>query len=113
MKEISEYIFPRQKITIETKHDLLLCDLRDMILQDFEYIADTMYAKYRKTYFTKEDFANLISSKYGKTRARIISNSLFSLIDPEGKCVKHRINEDTNTNTYILSNCSCSRNIYF
>lgn len=104
MKEISEYIFPRQKITIETKHDLLLCDLRDLILQDFEYIADTMYEKYRKTYFTKDDFANLISSKYGKTRARIISNSLFSLIDPEGKCVKHRINEDTNTNTYILSN---------
>lgn len=94
----------RQKVTIETNKEYLLCDLRDNILADFEYIADTLYAKYRKQYFTLEDLAKLISEKYGITKARMITNSLFDLVDPKSYCVKHRVNDSTGKTVYSLAN---------
>ena len=104
MPTIRQYIFPRQRVNIETRHDLLLCDIRDLILQDFEYIGDALYEEFRKKYFTLDDFKNLISKKYGATKARIIANSLFDLVDPNQSCVKYRINEATNKTQYTLSN---------
>ena len=104
MPSIRSFIFPRQRVSIETRNDLLLCDLRDKILEDFEYIGDVLYEEYRKKYFTLDDFRNLISKKYGSTKARIIANSLFDLVDPNQTCVKPRISDSTNKTTYILSN---------
>lgn len=104
MPSIRDGFAPRQRVTIETSKEYLLCNLRDNILADFEYIADTLYAKYRKQYFSLEDFAKLISEKYGITKARMIANSLFDLVDPTSYCVKHRVNDSTGKTVYSLAN---------
>ena len=104
MPSIRDEFSIRQKVSVETKGELLLCDVRAKLLEDFEYIADTLYATFKRTYFTLEEFANAISPKYGATKARIISNSLFHLADPESRCVKHRDYDDHASTQYTLSN---------
>jgi len=90
----------RQKVSIETKGDLLLSELRAKILEDFNYIADTLHETFKRTYFTLEEFAKAISPKFGATKAKIIANSLLFLVDPDNKCVKPR----PSTSEYSLSN---------
>ena len=104
MPSIRDKIAPRQKITIEARGDLLLSELRELILQDFDYIADRIYTELRKQYFTKEEFVKLIIEKYGKAKATIIANSLFELVDPEGHCVKHRGGDSAGKITYMIAN---------
>ena len=103
MPEIRDFFSPRQKVSIEARGDLLLADLRDHILQDFEYIADLLYSEFRRQYFTTEDFAKLIKDRYGITKARIIANSLFQLVDPSGNCIKHRVNDASGKTYYSLA----------
>ena len=104
MPEIREHIAPRQKVTVEATKDYLLCDVRNMILEDFEFIANVLYENYRNKYFTIDDFSKLLSERYGMAKARIISNALFDLVDPNGTCVKHRTNESTGRTQYSLAN---------
>lgn len=104
MPEISEYIFPRQRVSIETKHDVILCDIRGKILQDFEYIADVLSTQFKRKYFSQKEFTNAISKKYGQTKAKIITNALFSLVDPDSRCIKHRNNLETGEREYYVSN---------
>ena len=104
MPSIRNKIAPRQKITIETRGDLLLSELRENILQDFDYISNSLYTTFRKQYFTIEDFAKAIRDKYGMSKARIIANSLFDLVDPDGRCVKHRGGDSSGRTNYILAN---------
>ena len=58
MPEIRDYFSPRQKVNIETRKELLLNELRDNILADFEYIGDTLYSEFGKSYFTIDEFAS-------------------------------------------------------
>lgn len=104
MPGIREYISPRQKVNVEATKDYLLCDVRNMILEDFEFIANVLYENYRNKYFTIDDFSKLLSERYGMAKARIISNALFDLVDPNGTCVKHRTNESTGRTQYSLAN---------
>ena len=104
MPSIRDKIAPRQRISIEARGERLLSELSELILQDFEFVANTLYANYRKQYFTTEDFAKIIREKYGIAKARIIANSLFELVDPEGKCVKHRSSESMGRTVYSISN---------
>lgn len=104
MPLIRELFAPRQKVNIETHGDLLLNEIREKILDDFEYIANTLYAEFGKHYFTTDDFIRVIREKYGMTQARIISNSLFDLVDPNMKCVKRRNSDNSSKNFYTLSN---------
>lgn len=104
MPSIRNEIAPRQKITIEARGDLLLSELTEAILQDFEYIANCLYTKFRKQYFTTEDFSKAIREKYGMAKARIIANSLFDLVDPDGRCVKHRGGDSSGKTFYTLAN---------
>lgn len=103
MPSIRSFFSPRQKVNIEARGDLLLCDLRPSILDDFEYIANKLYAEYGKQFFTTEDFAKLLREKYGMANARIIANSLFELVDPNSACVKRRTNEATGKSYYSLA----------
>lgn len=103
MPSIREYITPRQRVSVEARGELLIEELRDKILQDFEYIADKLYSEMRNKYFSTEDFAKLIKERYGITQARIIANSLFQLVDPNGVCVKHRANETSGKTYYSLA----------
>ncbi len=104
MPSVREHFSPRQKINIEARGELLLNEIREKILEDFEFIGNTLYAEFGKRYFTKDDFTRVISPKYGKTQARIIANSLFELVDPNMTCVKRRGNENSSKSFYILSN---------
>ena len=101
---IRDYFSPRQMVRVEANKDYLLCDLRNMILEDFEFIANSLYDNFRKKFFTTEDFAKLLRERYGMTKARIIANSLFDLVDPNSTCVKHRTNEAIGRTQYSLAN---------
>src|SRR5699024_7506232 len=62
------------------------------------------YDNFRKKFFTIDDFAKLLSERYGMTKARMIANSLFDLVDPNCTCVKHRTNEAIGRTQYSLAN---------
>lgn len=104
MPGIRDYFSPRQKVSIEASKDYLLCDIRNMILEDFEFIANVLYDNFRKKFFTTDDFTKLLSERYGMTKARMIANSLFDLVDPNCTCVKHRTNEAIGRTQYSLVN---------
>ena len=104
MPEIRKFIAPRQKITVEARGELLLSELRETILEDFEYIANCLYTEFKKQYFTIEDFAKAIRERYGITKARIIANSLFDLVDPDGRCIKHRGGDSSGKTYYTIAN---------
>ncbi len=104
MPSIRKKIAPRQKVTIEARGEMLLSELREAILQDFEFIANTLYSEFKRQFFTTEDFAKVIREKYGMTKARIIANSLFDLVDPDSRCVKHRTGDSTGKTVHSLSN---------
>ena len=104
MPSVRNCFAPRQKVTIEARGEFLLSDLREQILQDFEYIANTLYSEFKRQYFTTEDFAKIIREKYGIAKARIIANSIFDLVDPSGHCVKRRGSDSTGKTNYSLSN---------
>lgn len=103
MPEIREYIYPRQKVSIEARNNLKLCEIRKHILEDFEYICEKIYGVYKKEYFTSDDLAKIIRERFGAANSRIIANSLFDLVDPGSKCVKHRRNEGSGKNYFSLS----------
>ena len=111
MPSIRNSIAPRQKVSIEARGEYFLSELRELLLQDFEYIANILYSKFRRQYFTTEEFAKEICDKYGIAKARIIANSLFELVDPNSRCVKRR-NADSSGKTYPelfmhIGNCIC------
>ena len=104
MPSIRNYISPRQKVSIEARKELLLSEIREHILDDFEYVANTLYTKKRNQYFTPEEFAKLIKDRFGIAQARIIANSIIDLVDPDVKCVKHRVNDSIGKNQYTITN---------
>lgn len=104
MSEIRDYFAPRQKVTIEASKDYLLCDIRNMILEDFEFIANALYDNFQNKFFTIDEFLKLLSTRYEMAKARMIANSLFDLVDPNCTCVKHRTNEMIGRTQYSLTN---------
>lgn len=103
MPGVRPYFAPRQKVNIEARRDLLLCELRESILKDFEYVGDMLYTTFGRQFFTTEEFAKLLRERFGMATARIIANSLFALVDPEGRCVKNRIHESSGKMYYSLA----------
>lgn len=104
MPGIRDYFSPRQKVSIEASKDYLLCDVRDMILKDFEFIANVLYDNFRNKYFTVDDFSKLLKKRYEMTKARMIANSLFDLVDPKHRCVTYRTSESIGRMQYYLKN---------
>ncbi len=104
MPSVRKYFSPRQKVNIEARGDLILSEIREKILDDFEYIGNTLYSEFGNGYFTIDDFVRVIREKYGMTQARIIANSLFDLVDPNMTCVKRRSNDASSKDFFTLSN---------
>ena len=104
MPEIRKMIYPRQNVNIKSCHEEKLADIRNTLLLDFEYIANVLYTKFKKTFFTKEDFSNAIQERFKPEQARVIANSLFDLVDPKGFCAKGRIDEKTGKTKYSMGN---------
>lgn len=99
-------VCPRQKIVIQAHHEIMINEIQKYILQDMEKIKNDLYENFGKEYFTLDEFANLISpyENMGKTKANLIVNSLFDIVDPSRKCVKHRRDESKGVNEYCLQN---------
>ena len=104
MPEIRPFFSTRQKLNIEVRRGKCLSDLRNLILEDFEHIADVIYENFGKSYFTADDVVKLISKRFGESNGRVIANSLFELVDPNNNCVKCRTNESIGKLSYSLSN---------
>lgn len=104
--EIRQMVCPRQKIVIQAHHEIMINEIQKYILQDMEKIKNDLYENFGKEYFTLDEFANLISpyENMGKTKANLIVNSLFDIVDPSRKCVKHRRDESKGVNEYCLQN---------
>ena len=104
LEEIQPYIYARQKVTIQVKNDKVFADLRSAILEDLTFVSHTLYSTFKKTYFTLEEFADSISGQFGKTKGRIIANSIFDLVDPNHKVVKPRSTDGVNQAVFTLAN---------
>ena len=104
LPEIQPYIFCRQKVTVKAKNGMVFADIRAAILNDLSYLNNILYTKFRNKYFTLEEFADAISPQFGKTKAKIISNAILDLVDPNKNVVKTRALESTNALSYIISN---------
>lgn len=91
MPEIRAYLFPRQQVSIEASKDYSLRDVRNKILDDFKFVAKVLYKEFgMNKYFSINDFAKLLSERYGITKAHMIANVLFELIDPAHEHVRYR-----------------------
>ena len=104
LKEVQPYIYTRQKVTMKVKDGRVFNDIRAAILSDLKYINDILHKKFNRKYFTLDEFSDAISMQFGKTKARIIANSIFDLVDPDHKVVKPRNNDDSTMPSYIISN---------
>lgn len=106
MPEIRKFIHPRQKINIQARHGLNINEISQNILNDMDKISNDLYSKFSNTYFSLEEFSNLIASyeNMGKTKANLIANSLFDLVDPGKKCVRCRRDDVKGIDLYALAN---------
>ena len=104
MPSVRKFFSPRQKVNIEARGELILSEIREKLLDDFEYIGNSLYLEFGKHYFTTDDFVNIIRERYGISKARIIANSLFDLVDPNMTCVKRRNNDSSSKSFFMLSN---------
>lgn len=104
MASIKDEFCIREKISIETKGEFLLNEVRSKLLEDFRFIADTMYSHFKKKYFSLDELIKVIAPKYGNTKARIIANSILHLADSNGSCIKYRTFNDYSSTQYTLSN---------
>lgn len=104
MEEIRPYICPRQRVSIQTRTERTLAEVRTAILEDFEFIANALYKSFGRNYFNIEDMTKLLNERFGKASAKIISHSLFDLVDPKGHCIKKRLDSSSGKYVYTLSN---------
>lgn len=106
MPEVRRMVFPRQRIIIRSHHEIKINEIRKYILEDMEKIKNDLYETFENEYFTLEEFSNLIApyENMGKTKANLIANSLFDIIDPSGKCISHRRDDSKGTTVYRLKN---------
>lgn len=103
LKEIQPYIFTRQLVKVKVKNDLILSDLKEKILRDLDFVADSIHSTFGKNYFTLQEFAETISKEFGMSKARIIANSVFELVDPKHAVVKPRKNENMAISSYSVA----------
>lgn len=106
MPEVRCMVFPRQRIVIQSHHEIKINEIRKYILEDMEKIKNGLYETFGKEYFTLDEFSNLIApyESMGKTKANLISNSLFDIVDPNERCIKHRRDDSKGVTEYCLKN---------
>lgn len=104
MPEIRQALFPRQKIKIEARHGKKLSDIRAELLSELSFVADVVYKKFGKNHFSIDDLTRELTPQFGVVKARIVSNSILNLIDPERVCVKHQENPATGESEFFIQN---------
>ena len=89
MEDIQDYIAPRVKLKIKTKKNNL-SDIYKMAEEEIDYITNILNT-FGRNYFAQDEFKKLIIKRYIKeSKAEIIANSYFNIIDCRGDCIKRR-----------------------
>lgn len=104
MPEVRGFVFPRQRIIIKSHRGIKISEIRNFIIQDMENINNKLYEEFGNKYFTIEEFSNLLATfeNIGKTKANLIANSLFDIVDPNRKCIKYRRDDSKGVTEYCL-----------
>lgn len=110
--EIRPYIRSRVKVTLNTKNNIPLKELRSKVYEDINFITDKLN-EFGRNYFTTEEFASKLEEKYGKSlKQKLIANSFLEIIDENKEIYKERTLEN-GTTEYVVSNASISTKIYY
>lgn len=102
--EIREYIYPRQRIVIQSHHDLLISQIQKNVIQELDKIRNDLYSTFGSNYFTLDKFTDLLVSydNMTRTKAKLIADSLFDIVDPTNKCIRYRDNKTIGTREYCI-----------
>ena len=100
MGDIKNDIFYRVKLSMKAKSGLL-SEVYQKAMDEINYLTDTL-TSFDRNFFTKEEFKNKISSRYKSSKAEIIANSYFDVIDLNYECIVRR--EDNEFEKYQISN---------
>ena len=103
MPEIRYKLFNRVRLNLTSKYGNF-DNLYTLVMEEIDFITNKL-SEFGREFFTKEEFKNKLVERYKKiSKAEIIANSYFDIIDPLNRCVKKRNNDDTET--YQISNGS-------
>lgn len=88
--DCGQYVYERIKLKISTKVGKKLSDLQEMAKNEIDYLTDAL-GDFGKRFFTKEEFKEKIVSRYhNNSKAEIIANSYFDIVDSNSYCIKKR-----------------------
>lgn len=91
--EYGQYVYNRVKLKIKTKKGNL-SEVFEMAKKEIDYITDKL-SEFERNYFTKDDFKEKIKMRYvTDSKAEVIANSYFDIIDSNGECIKRRENNE-------------------
>ncbi len=90
LDDISAFYFPRVKLKIKVKNTKRLNEIYHAAEKEIDYLSDKLNVFERK-YFLKEEFKELIKERYkNNSKAEIIANLYFNIIDSNKECIKSR-----------------------
>lgn len=106
MPEIRQFIFSRQQIVIKSHHKIKINEIRNYILQDMDNIINEIYKEFNNDFFTLSELSKLIEKcdNMEKSKAKLIANSLFDIVDPNRNCINYRNKESKNVMEYRIKN---------
>lgn len=90
LSDISEFYHPRIKLKVKVKNIKRLNEIYSAAEKEIDYLTEKLNTFERK-YFLKEEFKELIKEKYkNNSKAEIVANLYFNIIDPNKECIKSR-----------------------
>ena len=91
--EYGKYIYNRVKLKLKAKKGNL-SDVFEIAKNEIDYITDKLN-EFDRNYFTKDEFKAKIKSRYvNDSKAEVIANSYFDVVDYYGECIKKRENNE-------------------
>ena len=91
--EYGQYVYNRVKLKIKTKKGSL-SEIFESAKNEIDYITDRL-SEFERNFFTKDEFKEKIKSRYvSDSKAEVIANSYFDVIDYNNECIKRRENND-------------------
>lgn len=86
-----QYVYSRVKLKVKVKTEkTTLSEIYPLALKEINYLSDKLN-EFDRNLFTKDEFKEKIKPKYlNDSKADVIANSYFDIIDPDNKCIKRR-----------------------
>lgn len=87
------YVYNRVKLKIKTKKSVL-SDIFELAKNEIDYLTDKLN-EFDRNFFTKDEFKEKIKARYlNDSKAEVIANSYFDVVDSNNECIKRRENND-------------------